>query len=116
MCYKAEEFINSAGDRMITKFISEDIADKETQDWIISGIGQLEQWKGKMQNKNLETKHVRNKIFELKFKKLPVRILYAYHPVKRKTLLLLHGVIKKRDDLRNKDIKIAEDRYKEIES
>ena len=115
MCYKAEEYINSSGDRIITKFINEEIAEKETKDWVISGIRQLEQWKGKIQNKNLETKHIKNKIFELKFKKLPVRILYSYHPVKRKTLLLLHGVIKKRDDLKNKDIKIAEERYREME-
>ena len=41
-----------------------------------------------------------------------IRILFAYHPLKRKFILLLHGVIKKRDDLKANDIKIAEERYK----
>jgi len=111
MCYKAEDFTNNSGEKVIKKFIFEEIKNTDTQEWVLSGIEQLELWKGRISNKNLETKHIRGKIFELKFKKLPVRILYSYHPNKRKTILLLHGVIKKRDDLTNRDIETAEKRY-----
>lgn len=110
MCYKAEQFISDSGQRPVLDFIKE--LDVDTQDWVISGIKELEIRKGLINNQNLETKRIKNQVFELKFKRLPVRILYSYHPRKRKFLLLLHGVIKKRDDLKARDIKTAEDRYK----
>ena len=116
MCYKAECYVNKRGEKPVIRFIFNDIKDIETQSWIISGIKQLEIWKGRINNQNLETKHVRNKIFELKFKKLPIRILFAYHPKVRKRLLLLHGIIKKRDNIESKDIDIAESRYNEIKN
>jgi len=110
MCYKAEQFTTESGKTPVLDFILEQ--SKETQDSIFSGIEQLEIRKGIIQNQNLETRHIRNKIFELKFKKLAIRILYAYHPIKRKFLLLLHGVVKKRDDLKATDIETAIERYK----
>jgi hypothetical protein len=113
MCYKAEQFITDNGRRPVTEFILGQ-RNKEIIDWIISGIEELEKRKGMIQNQNLETKHIKGKIFELKYKKLAIRILYAYHPRKRKFLLLLHGVVKKRNDLKASDIKVAEERY-EIE-
>jgi hypothetical protein len=112
MCYKAEEYISSQGRQPVTEFILDQ--DKETQDWIFSGIGKLEKNKGKLNNEFLETKHIYNKILELKFKKLPVRILFSYHPNIRKKLLLLHGVLKKTDKLKPEDIKTANDRYNEM--
>ncbi len=110
MCYEVEQFTTESGKKPVLDFILEQ--DRETQNLIFSGIEQLEIRKGIIQNQNLETKHVKDKIFELKFKKLAVRILYAYHPGKRKFLLLLHGVIKKRDKLKASDIEVAAERYK----
>ena len=112
MCYEAEQYVSPGGKKPVLEFMMEH--DKETQDWIIAGIMLLEKNKGRLTGQNLETKHIRNKIFELKFKKLAIRILFAYHPLKRKFVLLLHGLIKKRDDLKSSDIKIAEDRYNEV--
>jgi hypothetical protein len=109
MCYIADQFITENGRKPVLEFILEQ--NNETQDHIFAGIRQLESRKGVIRNQNTETKHVKGKIFELKFKKLAVRILYAYHPGKRKFLLLLHGLIKKRDDLKVSDIEIAEHRY-----
>lgn len=109
MCYKAEQFITDNGRKPVLEFILDQ--DIDIQDHIISGIIQLEQRKGLIQNQNLETKHIKGKIFELKYKKLAIRILFAYHPRKRKFLLLVHGVVKKRDDLKAVDIKVAEERY-----
>jgi hypothetical protein len=114
MCYIAELYISESGNNPVEDFIM--VQDIETQDWILSGIRQFEQHKGRINNQNLETKHIRNKVFELKFKKLSIRILFAYHPVKRKVILLLSGVIKKRADLKNADIKTAEDRYDEVKN
>lgn len=110
MCYEVEQFTTKSGKRPVMDFILEQ--DKETQDSIFAGIEQLGIRKGIIQNQNLETKHIKSKVFELKFKKLAIRILYAYHPVKRKFLLLLHGVIKKRDALKASDIEVAIERYK----
>lgn len=112
MCYEAERYISPNKRDPLLEFIQEQ--DIETQDWIFAGIDQLEKSKGRLNNQNLETKHIEDKIFELKYKKLPIRILYAYHPLKRKFLLLTHGVVKKSNKLKGKDIKIAKDRYYEI--
>ena len=112
MCYTIETYVTRDGSKPVLDFIFEQ--DKKTQDWIFAGISQLEKGRGIIRTQSLETKHIKNKIFELKFREMAVRILFAYHPVKRAVVLLLHGVIKKRDDLRTRDIKIAEERYEEV--
>ncbi len=109
MDYIVEQFVSRNGRKPVMEFILEQ--DEDTREWLLSGIRQLGLNNGMIRNQNLETKHIRNKIFELKFKKLAVRILFSYHPVKRKIILLLHGVVKKRDALKQSDISVAEERY-----
>lgn len=111
MCYKAEHYVSPAGKKPVLEFIKGQ--EKDTQNWLVSGILLLERQKGILNTGNVETKHIRNKIFELKFKKLPVRILFAYNPFKRGFIILLHAITKKRQDLKNSDIAIAESRYNE---
>ena len=110
--YIAEYYISPGGNKPVEKFILEQTA--EWQSWIFAALELLQEREGKLKNYLAETKHIEDKIFELKFKQIPVRILYAYHPCVRGRMVLLHAVIKKRDDLKRKDIETAETNYRQI--
>ncbi len=110
--YEIKHYVSGSGRKPVLEFMLKQ--DKEIQDWLLAGIKLLGQKEGKINSRFLQTKHIKGKIFELKYVKLAVRMLFSYHPNERKIILLLHGVMKKRDDLRKEDIDIAETRYKSI--
>jgi hypothetical protein len=110
--FEAEYYKNPHGNKPVEEFILKQTP--EWKSWIFAALELLQERDGKLKNYLAETKHIEGKIFELKFKQIPVRILFAYHPRIRKRIVLLHGVIKKRDDLKRKDIETAEINYRQI--
>lgn len=110
MC-RVEFYETAAGEAPVRRFL-DDLPDKAATK-VLGSIGYLQQNGPNLRRPHAA--HVRGKLWELRVSlgRLEYRVFYAFLPGQR--IVLLHGMQKKTQELPEREVQTAEDRWKDFQ-